>query len=58
MRALAVLLVYLTQFLILGMLTRRLVKRRMEDADIANVRQQAGAASRKRRASFFGSIRD
>ena len=33
-------------------------KGRMEDADISNVRQQAGAASRKRRVSFFGSIRD
>jgi hypothetical protein len=58
MKALAVLFVYVTPFLVLGVLTRRVVKKRMEDVDISNVRLQAGAANRKRRVSFFGSIRD
>lgn len=58
MRALFVLAIYVTPFLIIGIVARRFMKRRMEDADISNVREQAGAQNRKRRISFFGSIRD
>lgn len=58
MKALAVLLIYVTPFLILGAITKRFMKKRMNDADISNVREQAGAQNRKRRISFFGSIRD
>lgn len=58
MKAFVVLVIYVTPFLILGAVARRFLRKRMEDADISNVREQAGAENRKRRISFFGSIRD
>ena len=58
MKALAVLFIYVTPFVILGVLTKRFVQRQIEDVDISNVREQAGARHRKRRVSFWGSIRD
>ena len=58
MKALFVLAVYVTPFVILGIVARRLMRKRIEDADLSNVRGQAGAQNRKRRVSFFGSIRD
>ena len=58
MKALGVFVLYLTPFIVIGIVGKRLLKKRMEDVDISNVREQAGAQNRKRRVSFFGSIRD
>ena len=58
MRALLVFTAYVTPFVVLGIVARRLMRKRMDDADISNLREQAGATNRKRRISFWGSIRD
>lgn len=58
MKALAVLAIYVTPFVVLGLVTRRLMRTRIDDADLSNVRAQAMSPNRKRRISFFGSIRD
>jgi hypothetical protein len=58
MKALSVLVLFLTPFVVIGVLGKRFLKRRMEDVDISNVREQAGTQNRKRRVSFFGRIRD
>jgi hypothetical protein len=56
MKALTVLLIYVTPFVVLGMVARRFSNRRIGDVDMSNVREQAGARHRKRRISFLGSI--
>ena len=58
MKALSVLVLFLTPFIVIGVLGKRFLKKRMEDVDISNVREQAGTQNRKRRVSFFGRIRD
>jgi hypothetical protein len=58
MKALGVFVLYLTPFIVIGIVGKRLLRKQMEDVDISNVREQAGAQNRKRRVSFFGSIRD
>lgn len=58
MRALVTFAIYVTPFLVLGVVGRRYLKKRLEDVDLSNVREQAGAQNRKRRVSFFGSLRD
>jgi hypothetical protein len=57
MKALAVLLIYVTPFVILSIVARRFANKRIQDVDMPNVREQAGAKNRKRWVSFFGSIR-
>lgn len=58
MKALGVLVLFLTPFVVIGVLAKRFLNKRIEDVDISNVREQAGAQHRKRRISFFGSMRD
>ncbi|MBN9488716.1 MAG: hypothetical protein J0H44_15880 [Alphaproteobacteria bacterium] len=58
MKALVVLAVYVTPFLIIGFVVKRFLAKRIEDVDISNVREQAGAKDRPRWVSFFGRIRD
>jgi hypothetical protein len=58
MKALETLAIYVVPFLVLSFLARRYLARRMEDVDISNVREQAGAQNRPKRVSFFGRIRD
>ena len=57
MKALAVLLIYVTPFVVLSIVARRFANKRIGDVDMSNVREQAGARNRKRRVSFFGSVR-
>jgi hypothetical protein len=56
MKALAVLLIYVTPFVVLGIVARRFSNGRIGDVDMPNVRDQAGAKNRKRRVSFLGSV--
>ncbi|MBS0223701.1 MAG: hypothetical protein JSR91_23485 [Proteobacteria bacterium] len=58
MKALVTFAIYVTPFLVLGVVGRCYLRKRMEDVDLSNVREQAGAQNRKRRVSFFGSLRD
>jgi hypothetical protein len=58
MKALVDLAIYVVPFLIIGIVAKRFLAKRIEDVDISNVREQAGAKDRPRRVSFFGRIRD
>ena len=58
MKALITLAIYFIPFIVIGVVGSRYLRKRMEDVDITNVREQAGAQNKPRRVSFFGKIRD
>lgn len=58
MKALITLAIYFLPFIVIGVVGSRYLRKRMEDVDITNVREQAGAQNKPRRVSFFGKIRD